>query len=158
MTKRLIALAGAAVLALGVGCNSPQGSPNGMRGSDRNEGSAEQGQTSRQGNEADRKGPTSPDNTANNKRDQSGDTLTPMDQKEDPADLSTTASIRREILKTQGLSSTADNVKVITADGKVTLRGVVKDKNEKDQIQKIAERVAGAGKVDNQLEIDTNQM
>jgi len=143
MTKRLIALMGVTALAFGVGCNLPPGSPSG------NEPGATQGE---------HKGPTSPDNTAVNKRDQSEETKTPMEQKENQADLATTASIRREILKTQGLSSTVDNVKVITADGKVTLRGVVKNQSEKDQIQKIAERVAGAGKVDNQLEIDTNQM
>jgi len=99
-----------------------------------------------------------PDGSETNRAGRPTAPLTPMDQKENSVDLATTATIRREILKVPDLSMTADNVKVITVDGKVTLRGMVKNETERDAIDKIAERVAGTGQVDNQLEIDTHQM
>lgn len=48
---------------------------------------------------------------------------------------------------------TAKNVKIITADGKVTLHGPVNSAEEKMKIEKLAKTVAGDAKVDNQLEI-----
>ncbi len=53
------------------------------------------------------------------------------------------------------MSVNAHNVKIVTQDGRVTLRGPVKDAAEKDAIEKIAVEVAGAGHVDNQLEVET---
>ena len=44
------------------------------------------------------------DNTKRNVNDREGQTLTPMDQGNDPADLSTTAQIRKEIMATKNLS------------------------------------------------------
>jgi hypothetical protein len=101
--------------------------------------------------------PPDADNTAMNKQDRDGNTLTPIDQKEDSSDLAITASIRREILKTDGLSTNADNVKVITADGHVTLRGVVEDEAERDSVESIAERIAGADHVEDQLQVDADK-
>jgi hypothetical protein len=147
----MIALAGAAALTFAVGCNNPPGSPSGVHG---NEPSSPHGQPSHQTPTS----PSAPGNPSASEGEQPGEEPTASGQKNDPADLATTASIRREILKVPALSSSADNVQVITADGKVTLRGKVKDQSEKDQIQKIAERVAGAGHVDNQLEVETNRM
>jgi osmotically-inducible protein OsmY len=46
----------------------------------------------------------------------------------------------------------ARNVKIITIDGHVTLRGPVNSAEEKRQIGEIANQIAGAGNVDNQLE------
>ena len=94
-----------------------------------------------------------PDNTGVNERDQDGTTKTPTDQKENEVDVERTAEIRRRITDTEDLSVNARNVKIITADGKVTLRGPVASQSEKDAIAKIAEDVAGAENVDNQLEI-----
>ena len=51
------------------------------------------------------------------------------------------------------MSVNAQNVKIITQSGKVTLRGPVKTEEEKAQIAKMAEEVAGPGNVDNQLEV-----
>jgi osmotically-inducible protein OsmY len=50
---------------------------------------------------------------------------------------------------------TAKNVKIITNEGVVTLRGPVKTSEEKAQIAAIAQRVAGVKRVDNQLELAT---
>jgi len=52
-----------------------------------------------------------------------------------------------------GLSLNARNVKVITLNGRVTLRGPVNSEAEKSAIAEIANRVAQPDKVDNQLEI-----
>ncbi|HET9956632.1 MAG TPA: BON domain-containing protein [Polyangiaceae bacterium] len=51
------------------------------------------------------------------------------------------------------LSVLAKNVKIITAGGKVTLRGPVKTQDERSAIQAAAQKVAGVTQVDNQLEV-----
>jgi osmotically-inducible protein OsmY len=63
-----------------------------------------------------------------------------------------TAQIRKEIIAAKDLSVDARNVKIITIDGHVTLRGPVNSVDEKHQIAEIANQIAGAGNVDNQLE------
>jgi hypothetical protein len=96
-----------------------------------------------------------PDNTARNAQDRNDQAKTPFDQAEKGSDIATTAAIRREILKTDGLSTNADNIKIITADGMVTLRGVVASESERETVKAIAVRIAGAPeKVDVQLEVD----
>lgn len=94
-----------------------------------------------------------PDNTARNIRDRNNSTLTPLDQGNSQADINTTASIRKEIIATDGMSTNAKNVKIITMNGHVTLRGPVNTANEKRQIGDIADRIAQAANVDNQLEV-----
>ncbi|MDQ8204729.1 BON domain-containing protein [Pelagicoccus sp. SDUM812003] len=93
------------------------------------------------------------DNTDRNLRDRNDRTLTPMDQGNSKADTATTASIRKEINATQNPSINGKNVKVITKDGKVTLRGPVNSAEEKRLIGEIANRIARAANVDNQLEV-----
>src|SRR4030095_3433382 len=66
------------------------------------------------------------DNTKRNVRDRQPDSVTPLDQGSSEADLQTTRRIRQEIMALEGLSLNARNVKVITANGRVTLRGPVK--------------------------------
>jgi sporulation protein YlmC with PRC-barrel domain len=95
---------------------------------------------------------TGADNTARNVRDRHGRTLTPLDQGNSHADIDITAQIRKEIIATKEMSVDAKNVKIITKDGRVTLRGPVNSNEEKRLIGDIAERIAGAGNVDNQLE------
>jgi hypothetical protein len=94
-----------------------------------------------------------PEHTRHNVRDRGDQTLTPFDQGNSKADVTTTAQIRKEIIATSHMSVNAKNVKVITADGKVTLRGPVDSAEEKRLIGDIANRVARAGNVDNQLEV-----
>jgi hyperosmotically inducible protein len=101
--------------------------------------------------------PTPPNNTAVNERDASGATKTPIDQDETQADVNRTAEIRKRILDTEDLSVNARNAKVITSQGKVTLRGPVESEAERDTLAKIATDVAGAGNVDNQLEVKPPQ-
>ena len=96
--------------------------------------------------------PVSPTNTAVNQRDRQDAAKTPIDQNENSADVSTTADIRRQVVATK-MSVNAQNVKIITQDGKVTLRGPVATADEKKAIADIATSVAGAGNVDDQLEV-----
>ncbi|MCU0721915.1 MAG: BON domain-containing protein [Pirellula sp.] len=95
------------------------------------------------------------DNSAVNKRDANSDTKTPFDQYENKADIAITASIRKSVVDTK-MSTNAQNVKIITQDGNVTLRGPVKTQEEKDRIDEIARKVAGVKAVDSQLEVEKN--
>jgi hypothetical protein len=94
------------------------------------------------------------DNTARNKRDQDAKALTPVDQSNAPSDLQLTAAVRRAIVGAEGLSFTAKNVKIIAADGRVTLRGPVKSAAEKSRVEQVARQAAGAAPVASQLEIE----
>jgi osmotically-inducible protein OsmY len=80
-------------------------------------------------------------------------TLTPIEQGDNKADLTTTARIRKELLRASRMSVNAHNVKIITNAGKVTLRGPVDTAEEKRLIGEIAVRYALPGHVDNQLEV-----
>ena len=83
----------------------------------------------------------------------SDETLTPPDQGSSEGDIETTRQIRREIMNQKDVSVNAKNVKIITANGKVTLRGPVNSEDEKRLVAQIAERIAQRGNVDNQLEV-----
>jgi sporulation protein YlmC with PRC-barrel domain len=96
---------------------------------------------------------TEPDNTASNARDRDSSTLTPSDQGNSQADLATTAQIRKEIIAGKSMSVNARNIKIITIDGRVTLRGPVNNAEEKRLIGEIADRIAHSGNVDNFLEV-----
>src|SRR5689334_11625497 len=93
------------------------------------------------------------DNTGKNSRDRSDQSLTAENQKNSKQDIALTRKIRQTISKTDGLSVNAKNVKIITTDGKVTLRGPVKSADEKEQIAKIAKETEGVTSVENQLEV-----
>jgi hyperosmotically inducible protein len=96
---------------------------------------------------------TKPDNTAVNERDRSGDTQTSGDQSNSSADLKITQAIRQALIKDGQLSATAKNIKVITANGQVTLRGPVKTAQEKARVDQIAKSAAGGAQIDDQLEV-----
>jgi len=95
------------------------------------------------------------DNTRQNVRDRDSRTLTPLDQGNSQADVDITARIRQEIMADSDMTTDARNVKIITQNGHVTLRGPVNTADEKKRIAEIANRVASAGNVDNQLEMST---
>jgi hyperosmotically inducible periplasmic protein len=91
-----------------------------------------------------------PDNTKTNK-DQAGPTAD--QQKTNPSDQAVTQKIRKAIHEDQSLSSYAHNIKVITQDGKVTLRGPVRSEEEKSNLEAKAVSVAGQENVTNQLDV-----
>lgn len=96
-----------------------------------------------------------PDNSAINERDRAPDAKTAGTQGQGKTDVQLTADIRKRIVKTD-MSTNAHNSKIVTQNGKVTLRGPVKTQEEKDTIGRIAVEVAGADNVDNQLEVQNN--
>jgi hypothetical protein len=94
------------------------------------------------------------DNTGRNERDREDATLTPMDQGESEADLELTRRIRQAIVGDDALSVNAHNVKIIAANGVVTLRGPVENAQEEVAIVAKAREIAGtSARVDNQLEV-----
>jgi hyperosmotically inducible protein len=84
---------------------------------------------------------TKPDNTAINERDRSRETQTSGDQSNSSADLKITQAIRQK------------NIKIITDNGQVTLRGPVKNAQEKAKIDQLARSAAGGAKIDDQLDV-----
>lgn len=92
------------------------------------------------------------DNTANNRADQNGTKPTPFDQGNNESDIKTTAAIRRALMDEDSLSFDAKNTKIITNNGAVVLRGVVKSAAEKTVIESRARQIAG-GRVTSELEV-----
>lgn len=101
-------------------------------------------------------GARAPDNTEVNQRDRKPDALTPGDQGQNETDIAITREIRQGVMKDDVLSMTAKNIKIITIDSAVTLRGPVKSENERAAILAIAKSAEGVKRVDNQLEIAAN--
>ena len=96
---------------------------------------------------------TAPDNTRSNKIDPSNSAMTAESQKNDAADLQITKQIRQSIIADKSLSTYAHNIKIIAADGNVTLNGVVRSQQEKDTIELKAQTAASGGSVTNNLKI-----
>ena len=95
----------------------------------------------------------SADNTKINKRDQSKKELTAGQQGETKQDRDITQKIRRAIIKDKSLSIQAHNVKIITVDGMVTLKGPVKSEEEKMAVEKMAAQIAGNDKIKSEIGI-----
>lgn len=89
-------------------------------------------------------------------RDRSDESLTPMDQSNDKRDIELTANIRQLLTQDESLSVNAQNIKVISRGGKVTLRGPVETAQERSKVMAMVQKVAGVNSVDNQLEVDKN--
>jgi hyperosmotically inducible periplasmic protein len=94
------------------------------------------------------------DNTGTNVRDRDDAAVTPGDQGSSDTDLRLTREIRRAVTDDDALSVNAQNVKIVTRDGVVTLRGPVDSPQEKDQVAAKAAAVSGVKRVDNQLEVN----
>jgi osmotically-inducible protein OsmY len=91
-----------------------------------------------------------PDNTKTNKGQPAP---TADNQKMNASDREITQKIRKSIHEDKSLSTYAHNIKIISQDGKVTLRGPVRSEDEKNNLQAKAVAVAGDGNVMNELEI-----
>ncbi len=87
-----------------------------------------------------------PDNTIVNQRDRDAGQATADQQKENRGDREMTKHIRHSIMADKTLSSYAHNVKIISQNGTVTLKGPVKSEEEKSLV--IAKAVAVAGSAD----------
>lgn len=133
-----------------VGCDRRDGNDL----SDRREVAAEQREDAREVQEARTEAAASDaDDTRKNVRDREPAAVTPFDQKENEVDRTITQTIRQGVVGAEGFSLDARNVKIITADGVVTLRGPVDNDQERMKIVEIAKKVEGVKRVDDQLEI-----
>jgi osmotically-inducible protein OsmY len=93
--------------------------------------------------------PAAPDNTKQNK----SEGATADNQKENQTDRSTTQRIRKSILADKSLSTYAHNIKIITTNGSVVLKGPVRSDEEKAAIEAKATEVAGAANVTSDLTV-----
>ena len=94
------------------------------------------------------------DNTARNERDRNAATQLPTDQAENEADRDISANVRKAVVADDSLSINAQNIKIVTSNGYVTLRGPVKTDREKEAIGAKAKQVAGVLGVTNLLEVE----
>ena len=101
--------------------------------------------------------PPAADNTKTNERDRSANEQTADQQKENRSDRDITQQIRQSIMKDKSLSTYAHNVKIVTQNGQVTLKGPVRSADEKKAIEAKAAEVAGADKVTSELNIKAEQ-
>jgi hyperosmotically inducible periplasmic protein len=97
--------------------------------------------------------PPAADNTKVNERDRSQNEPTADQQKANRSDQDITQQIRQSIMKDKSLSTYAHNVKIITQNGQVTLKGPVRSEDEKKTVEVKAVEVAGENKVTSQLDI-----
>ena len=93
------------------------------------------------------------DNSGVNVRDRNDAAVTAGQQSNMKSDVELTRRIRRAVVKDSSLSVMAHNVKIVSANGSVTLRGPVKTEAEKDAIASKAQSIAGADRVNNELEV-----
>ncbi len=93
----------------------------------------------------------SPDNTGINKRDRSSQEQTADQAGENMTDRDVMQKIRKAVIADKSLSSYAHNIKIISKNGQVTLKGPVRSVKEKKIIGAIAVDVVGADNVINHL-------
>jgi hyperosmotically inducible protein len=94
-----------------------------------------------------------PDNTKTNQGDASKNAKTADQQKMNPADRETTKKIRSALMDDKSLSTYAHNIKIITTDGMVTLKGPVRSEDEKSAIEAKARQIAGDSNVTDNLTV-----
>ena len=105
----------------------------------------------------DSQSPSQPDNTKMNQRDRNSNEPTADNQKMNTSDRDITKQIRQAIEKDKSISTYGHNVKVITQNGMVTLKGPVRSEEEKKAIEAKAAEVAGPDKVTNELDVKAKQ-
>lgn len=97
---------------------------------------------------------TKPDNTKVNKRDQNSGEVTADQQKANAADRDLTKKIRQSVIADKSLSTYAHNIKIISQDGAVALKGPVKSDDERKAIMAKAVAIVGsADKLTDQISI-----
>lgn len=94
-----------------------------------------------------------PDNSAVNKQDRNEAQPTADQAKNNLSDRDMMQHIRRDVVKDKSLSTDGHNVKVVSKNGHVTLRGPVHSEDEKRAVEEHARKYAGDGNVDNQLTV-----
>lgn len=96
---------------------------------------------------------TAADNSKVNERDTSKKEMTADQQKSNENDTQITAQIRKDLMNEKNLSTYAQNIKIITVNGKVTLKGPVRSMAEQNIILKSARAAAGPSNIVNEIAI-----
>jgi hyperosmotically inducible periplasmic protein len=94
-----------------------------------------------------------PDNTRVNQRDRSANQPMADQGKNNRSDRDIMKDIRKSVVDDKSLSTYAHNVKIISQNGKVTLKGVCRSDEERRSVRLKAEQVAGAGNVRDNLSV-----
>jgi osmotically-inducible protein OsmY len=94
-----------------------------------------------------------PDNTKTNQIERSKGAPTADQAKNNATDRDTMQKIRKSLMEDKSLSTYAHNVKIISQDGKVTLKGPVRTDEEKQTITQKATEIAGAGNVVDEMTV-----
>jgi hyperosmotically inducible protein len=97
---------------------------------------------------------TKPDNTKVNQRDRNAGEATADQQKVNATDRELTRKIRQSIMADKSLSTYAHNIKIISQNGAVILKGPVRSDDEKRTVVSKAVGVAGgADRVTDQISV-----
>lgn len=94
-----------------------------------------------------------PDNTRVNQRDRSANQPTADQGKNNRSDRDIMKDIRKSVVDDKSLSTYAHNVKIISQNGKVTLKGVCRSDEERRSVRLKAEHVAGEGNVRDDMSV-----
>jgi hyperosmotically inducible periplasmic protein len=98
---------------------------------------------------------TAGDNSKVNQQDRQSSAPTADQQKNDSSDLQLTREIRQSLVKDKSLSTYAHNLKVISQNGKVTLKGPVRSEDERNAVLAKATQVAGEANVNDEMTVVT---
>jgi osmotically-inducible protein OsmY len=93
------------------------------------------------------------DNTRQNKLHDGENAVTADQQKNNEQDVEIARKIRKSLTSEKNLSTYAHNVKIIAANGEVTLKGPVRSADEKRKVEEKAAEVAGKEHVKSEIEI-----
>lgn len=99
-----------------------------------------------------------PDNTEMNQRDRNAAEPTADQQKETAMDREMSRKIRRSIMDDKALSTNAHNIKIISQNGMVTLKGPVNSDEEKKAVEKKATEIAGEANVKSEIQVTAGDM
>jgi len=93
------------------------------------------------------------DNSAQNRGDLSQGAVTAQSQDNNKHDIKVLACVRRTIVRQKGLSVEAKNIKILCANGVITLKGPVKSEAEKSQICAAAKTCGGVVSVQDEVTV-----
>jgi hyperosmotically inducible periplasmic protein len=97
--------------------------------------------------------PPQPDNSAANQQDRQKSSATADQQKQNLTDLTLTQQIRKALMKDKSLSTYAHNVKIVSQNGVVTLKGPVRSDEEKGNVEAKAAEIAGRDNIRSEISV-----
>jgi len=97
----------------------------------------------------------SADNTKVNKRDQLAQERTADKHGTSDKDIQISSDLRQALVNDKSLSTYAQNIKIITVNGEVTLKGPVKSVQEQRTLVSKAKKISGVSNVLNMTDVVT---